>query len=137
MTNLRFNPSDLPEREALVFVPKFRGVSGTVTFEVGRTDNAIHLGARAKLGILLFKNAFDFEATSGWERQGNVWALIDYKEINHKNGKVKTSAEGISKAKERQQQEQLLDPASFLYALRQNPLRDRRDKRVGHGVRLG
>ncbi|MEQ1877501.1 MAG: hypothetical protein ABL958_12720, partial [Bdellovibrionia bacterium] len=49
----------------------------------------------------------------------------------------KTSAEGISKAKERQQQEQLLDPASFLYALRQNPLRDREDKRVGHGVRLG
>jgi len=135
MTPLRFDPSDLPEHETLIFVPQFRGVSGQVQFESKRSADSVAIGVHAKLGILLFRNAFDFEARSEWRRAGGGWELIDYKEINNKSGKTKSSTEGLRKAAEKKSGQQILDPAALLFALRQNPLREVGDKRAGSGVR--
>lgn len=136
MTPLRFDPNSIPGREILTFVPKFRGASGSPTFEATRIKDQVSLGVRAQLGLLLFKNALSFEAKSRWRREGEIWTLLDYQEINHKSSRSRSSEEGIAKARAKGGAEQIMDPASFLYALRQNPMREVGDRRIGYGARL-
>src|SRR5690242_10586704 len=121
MTILRFDPSDLPEQETLIFVPKFRGLSGNAVFEVQQNENEASLKVHVRMGILLFRNAIDFEAKSQWINKNNNKELVDYCEINHKSGKTKSSSESIRQLRMSQNREQILDPASLLFSLRQNP----------------
>jgi hypothetical protein len=132
MTTLRLNPNDLPSQETLVFVPRFRGATGQGVFNLKRAPDKTEISVLAQLGVLLFRNAINFEAKSLWSTHGE---LLDFKEINHKSGHVKSSHAGLVLAREKFSCEQVMDPVAVLYSLRQNPLRNENEQRLAYAVR--
>ncbi|HEX4925194.1 MAG TPA: hypothetical protein VFV50_13965 [Bdellovibrionales bacterium] len=133
MSALRLDPSALPLNEKLVLAPQFRGANGNGVFSIARASGQTIISCHAQLGMLLFRNALNFEAKSIWNTEAGE--LQDFQEINHKSGMIRDSARGLAAAKSKFESELILDPLSALYALRQNPLRKEGDLRVGYCAR--
>lgn len=133
MSVLRLDPSALPLNEKLVLAPQFRGANGSGTFSITRTGPHTVIACHAQLGMLLFRNALNFEAKSLWDTERRE--LTDFEEINHKSGKTKGSRVGLSAAKSKYVGQPILDPLSALYALRQDPMRKEGDIRVAYCAR--